>query len=44
MTMPVLGGYSDKTHISAAPDPSGAKRKTLHITGTIIFGGVEIAN
>ena len=44
MTMPVLGGFSDKTHISAAPDPSGAKRKTLHITGTIIFGGVEIAN
>jgi predicted membrane protein len=44
MTMPVLGGYSDKTHISAAPDQSGAKRKTLHITGTIIFGGVEIAN
>jgi predicted membrane protein len=44
MTMPVLGGFSDKTHISAALDRSGAKRKTLHITGTIIFGGVEIAN
>jgi predicted membrane protein len=44
MSMPVLGGYSDKTHISAAPDPTGAKRKTLNVTGTIIFGGVEILN
>jgi len=44
MGNPVLGGYSDKTHISAAPDPTGAKRKTLIITGTVIFGGVEIRN
>jgi predicted membrane protein len=44
MNTPVLGGYSDKTQISAAPDPSGAKRKTLIVTGTVIFGGVEIRN
>jgi predicted membrane protein len=44
MSTPVLGGYSDKTHISAAPDPSGGKRKTLIVTGTVIFGGVEILN
>jgi predicted membrane protein len=44
MSIPILGGYSDKTHISAAPDPSGAKRKTLIVTGTVIFGGVEILN
>jgi hypothetical protein len=44
MSTPVLGGYSDKTHISAAPDPSGGKRKTLIVTGTVIFGGVEIVN
>ena len=44
MSTPVLGGYSDKTHISAAPDQSGAKRKTLIVTGTVIFGGVEILN
>jgi predicted membrane protein len=44
MNTPVLGGYSDKTQISAAPDPSGGKRKTLIVTGTVIFGGVEIRN
>jgi predicted membrane protein len=43
-SIPVLGGYSDKTHISSAPDPSGAKRKTLVVTGTVVFGGVEISN
>ena len=44
MGTPVLGGYSDKTNISSAPDASGAKRKTLIVTGTVIFGGVEILN
>jgi predicted membrane protein len=45
-SIPVLGGFSDKTGPSAlAPqDPSGAKRKTLIVTGAVIFGGVEIAN
>jgi predicted membrane protein len=45
-SIPVLGGYSDKTgpSSSAPQDPSGPKRKTLIVTGTVIFGGVEIAN
>lgn len=43
-SIPILGGFSDKTHISAAEDPAGGKRKTLIITGAIVFGGVEIDN
>jgi predicted membrane protein len=45
-SIPVLGGYSDKTgpSSSAPKDPSSPKRKTLIVTGTVIFGGVEIAN
>jgi len=45
-SIPVLGGYSDKTgpSSSAPQDPSGPRRKTLIVTGTVIFGGVEIAN
>jgi predicted membrane protein len=45
-SIPVLGGYSDKTRLSAAPpqDSPNDKRKTLIITGTVIFGGVEIGN
>jgi predicted membrane protein len=44
-SIPVLGGYSDKTGPATTPqDPSGPKRKTLIVTGTVIFGGVEIAN
>ncbi len=46
MTIPVLGGYSDKTRLSAsaAQDSASGKRKTLIVTGTVIFGGVEIGN
>jgi len=43
-SVPILGGFSDKTHISADADPAGGKRKTLIITGAIVFGGVEIDN
>ncbi|MGB6959953.1 MAG: DUF5668 domain-containing protein, partial [Candidatus Acidiferrum sp.] len=44
-SIPVLGGYADKTRSSATPqDASAAKRKTLIITGSIVFGGVEIGN
>jgi predicted membrane protein len=44
-SIPVLGGYADKTRGSATPqDGSAAKRKTLIITGSIVFGGVEIGN
>jgi predicted membrane protein len=43
-SIPILGGFSDKTHISSAEDPAGGKRKTLIITGVVVFGGVEIDN
>ncbi len=44
-TVPVMGGYSDKTRAAAVPqDASAPKRKTLIITGAIVFGGVEIGN
>jgi predicted membrane protein len=44
-SIPVLGGYADKTRSSATPqDASATKRKTLIITGAIVFGGVEIGN
>lgn len=43
-SIPVLGGFSDKTHISSAEDPAGGKRKTLIVTGVVVFGGVEIDN
>ena len=40
----IFGGYSDKTRTVAAADPNGPKRKTLFITGTTMFGGVEVKN
>jgi predicted membrane protein len=40
----VFGGYSDKTRMSVPTDPSAFKRKTLFITGTTCFGGVEVKN
>ena len=43
-SIPILGGFSDKTHISSAEDAAGGKRKTLIITGVVVFGGVEIDN
>jgi predicted membrane protein len=45
-SIPVLGGYSDKTRLaaSAPQDQAAEKRKTLIVTGTVIFGGVEIGN
>ncbi len=43
-SIPILGGFSDKTHISSAEDPAGGKRKTLVVTGVVVFGGVEIDN
>lgn len=45
-SIPVLGGYSDKTRLSPSTpqDSAAGKRKTLIITGTVIFGGVEIGN
>lgn len=43
-SIPVLGGYSDKTHSPSVTDSSAPKRKTLVISGAVIFGGVEISN
>jgi len=40
----LFGGYSDKTRMSMPTDPSGVQRKTLFITGTTCFGGVEVKN
>jgi hypothetical protein len=37
----VFGGLEDKRSInSAAPDPN----KTVTLTGTVVFGGIEIKN
>jgi predicted membrane protein len=41
--IPIFGGYSDETRQSVATD-AAPKIKTLVITGTVIFGGVEISN
>jgi hypothetical protein len=43
-SLPVFGGYEDRTRQSKIDDPTGAKRKTLIITGMVVFGGVEISN
>lgn len=44
-SMPVLGGFEDKTRERIVIDPTGASnRKTLVITGNVVFGGVEVKN
>jgi predicted membrane protein len=40
----LFGGYSDSTRSSAAADVNAPKRKTLILTGTALFGGVELKN
>jgi predicted membrane protein len=41
----LFGGYSDTTRQTVSGDPSSAGvRKTLIITGSTIFGGVEVKN
>lgn len=41
----LFGGYTDSTRLSAAAtDPSAPSRKSLLITGSILFGGVEVTN
>ena len=42
-SLPVFGGFEDKTRQSRVADPSGAKKKLI-ITGIVVFGGVEIKN
>jgi predicted membrane protein len=41
----MFGGYSDKTRNSTrAADPANAGAKTLIVSGTVMFGGVEVKN
>ncbi len=40
----LFGGFTDATRSTAAADPTAPKRKTLIITGSAIFGGIEIKN
>ncbi len=41
---PIFGGIADKTRVGRTTDPSDPRRKVLVLTGTVIFGGVEIKN
>lgn len=41
-SLPVFGGYEDKTR--QVGDPATGNAKTLIVTGMVIFGGVEIRN
>jgi predicted membrane protein len=40
----LFGGYTDTTRLSAAKDGNAPITKTLLITGTTLFGGVEVTN
>jgi hypothetical protein len=40
----VFGGYSDKTRVVVSGNPNATPTKTLVITGTNLFGGVEVKN
>jgi len=41
---PIFGGVEDKTRIRTADGAAGTKPKVLMISGTVIFGGLEIKN
>jgi hypothetical protein len=43
-SLPVFGGFEDKTRQTRVATTPGAKRKTLIVTGLVVFGGVEIKN
>jgi Domain of unknown function (DUF5668) len=44
-SLPVFGGFEDKSGRRAAGDPTRPENmKTLVITGVVVFGGVEIGN
>lgn len=43
-SLPVFGGFEDKTRQTKLDPPAGTKRKTLVVTGIVLFGGVEIRN
>jgi predicted membrane protein len=40
----VFGAYSDSTRSSGPADPNAPKRKVLILTGSTLFGGVEVKN
>jgi predicted membrane protein len=41
---PIFGGIADKTRVGRTVDLSDPRRKVLILTGSVIFGGVEIKN
>jgi predicted membrane protein len=41
---PIFGGISDKTRVGRTTDLNDPRRKVLILTGSVIFGGVEIKN
>jgi predicted membrane protein len=41
---PIFGGVEDKTRLRRSEDPADPARKTLILTGSVIFGGLEIKN
>jgi predicted membrane protein len=43
-SLPVFGGFEDKTRQTKVDPPADTKRKTLVVTGLVLFGGVEIRN
>jgi len=43
-SLPVFGGFEDKTRQTSVQTAAGDKRKTLVVTGVVVFGGVEIRN
>jgi hypothetical protein len=43
-TLPVFGGFEDKSGRTIRDPASEGKNKTLVITGVVVFGGVEISN
>jgi predicted membrane protein len=43
-SLPLFGALEDKTRQTKIDDSVGGKRKTLIVTGQIVFGGVEIRN
>lgn len=41
---PVFGGVEDKTRVRSSDEALASKTKVLNITGTVMFGGLEIKN
>ena len=41
---PIFGGITDKTHTRPAAGPNDPKPKILVLTGSVVFGGIEVKN